>query len=218
MTGIEFLVYQGQAVERISYAKLFQGQRVLICSLPELDTYTSYLYLQHLVDHSKQYIEQGIDKVVVINSSKGVWGLMHFSSYSTELLAINDCDNGFVEWLKTQVGRTESVNYLAHNWYYQVLINHNNIEHFVDQPMTLDLKTAQSCLIEEQIMSLFKTQDYFVIRYIQNMLAELAASPKQVHEFSKAIESNQAQIFFFNHLWPNYKLSQYLAPSEYVNK
>jgi hypothetical protein len=217
MEDITFKILKDNELTLVSSSEIFLNKRILLCSIATPQEKLPALYLKHLEECQKKYKKYGIDDVYIINTSHSFdnkWLLAYVDSFFPKLIPIVDYEAKFNNYLKETLSL-----YKEHNQY-QLLINNGEIESFYTTEeedfvgYTEYLKVLK--YIEKNIEKIskieikkYKSKKQNILTLGANMLISSLKNKNKTHNHLD-LQIIIARAFFYNRLWPNTKLEEYL--------
>ena len=219
MEDITFKILKDNELASVNSSEIFLNKRILLCSITEPHEKIPALYLRHLEECQKTYKKYGIDDVYIINTSYSFdnkWLLAYVDSFFPKLIPIVDHEAKFNNYLK------ETLNsYKEHNQY-QLLINNGEIESFytTEEEDFLGYTEYLKLLkyIEKNIEKIskieikkYKSKKQDILTLGANMLISSLKNKNKNKTYNHLdLQMVIAKAFFYNSLWPNKKLEEYL--------
>jgi peroxiredoxin len=202
MEDIEFSVYKNPILKKITAKDLFSNRRILVCSVTRPMDHISLCYINNLYELLPFYKQNGIDDIVLINSSRKLFLLAKYDSHDelSRLPFLSDSTLGFVSYFQKLCNKNQPTEFLAKFWNYQALFNNGVLEHFGESSTTNPIK-------ESMIADPWRVKNYGQ-RYL-NEKPELALWCDNLF-FTDQINKKILKLMYYNHIWPNTKLDQYL--------
>lgn len=213
MEEIDFLTYQNNQVQTITFQDLALNKRVLICSIVRPTTVVADEYVNYMVKHIPFYKSKGIDEVYLITSAEGLFGVLRVGVQSTEVVRITDVNCNFVKWLSNKVGKTSlGIDALSKYWSYQVLLNNGKVEHFQEQPTENYIRH----LIKEGHKPNLHYQKFFITEgdKVGLFRASLTKEEQNFTDNTKVGDRCTPLEFMYFNLCPNKKLNEYLLDTQ----
>lgn len=115
------------------YDDLFAGQRVVVFSLPNIQTACSQAHFLNFSENYNQFLTNGIDNMYVVNSTDWLIG-PYVDKRSSDLKGLPDRNMEFVNAVANHVNNKNDVNDLARFWQYLIIINDGEPEKFWSAP------------------------------------------------------------------------------------
>jgi len=192
----QFELYDKNCFSTIAGQDLFEGRRILICSVNRPSLCFTQLYMKDIEMYSELYKMLGVDEIYFIAPSK-----LMFTALSNRVQLVpvlGDYDATFIQWLDSKTNNSErSLNFLRSYWSYQVLLNDGEVEHLTQQPLDNYLTTL-----------LKDTKNFRALRAVGLKNDALIWTPSFLERNIKLARD----IFYYN-LHPNIKLKQHLFSS-----
>ena len=219
MEDITFKILKDNELVSVDSSEIFLNKRILICSIMEPPEQVSAQYLKHLVECQKKYKKHGIDNIYVTSfNPSNKWLIAYVTSFFPELTPIVDHEGKFKNYLKEIIDNNS--NYLDNDLPYQVLINNGEIEHFYKSPEKdfvgheIYLKLLK--YIEKNIEKIvpieikkYKSEKQNMLFLGVNMLIYSLKNENKIYNYFD-FQLIIARAFFYNSIWPNIKLEEYL--------
>jgi hypothetical protein len=215
MEDIEFSYLVDDKIIKTTFQDITANKRVLFCSLTRPHEVISDNYAGYLQGQVDYYKIHGVDEIYFINVL-GTNLLLHtyqnrIKKSSIQLLISN---TSIVEHLRDIHNlTTKSVDFLSTYWNFQALFDNGKLEYFKDSPVIDPVKEA------------FKTNPGFMAHKIKNISTKeneyktpnyLTEDPDLVLWIPnlRYMGPNVAKILFYNSIWPNNSLDQYLIDNK----
>lgn len=221
MEDITFKILKDDELVSVTSSEIFLNKRVLLCSITAPHQNSPIHYLKHLEECQKKYKKYGIDNVYVTNLSylfDNKWLIAYVNSFFPELIPIVDYEAKFNNYLKKNLNSYKEYNQ------YQILINNREIEN-VYTTKEEDLLGYTEYLkflkyIEKNIEKIsnieikkYKSKKQNILTLGANMLISSLKNKNKTYNNSD-LQIVIDRAFFYNSLWPNTKLEEYLGIKE----
>lgn len=121
------------------YDDLFADRRVIIFSLTNFRTVSSSKQMQGFIDNYDKFIELGINKICVIDSSDWLVGPW-VDKRSQDMIGLPDRDMSFVRAVADHCEYQKDTVDLARYWQYVVIINNGELEKIWHNPFKENTK------------------------------------------------------------------------------
>jgi len=208
MEDIEFSVYKNPILKKITAKDLFSNRRILVCSVTRPMDHISLCYINNLYDLLPFYKQNGIDDIVLVNSSRKLFLLAKYDSHDelSRLPFLSDSNLDFVFYFQKLCNKNQPTEFLAKFWNYQALFDNGVLEHFSESSTTDPIKEATKidyCLVKG-----------FGQRYL-NEKPELALWCDNLF-FTDWVNPKILKLIYYNNIWPNTKLNQYLVDNKKI--
>lgn len=208
MEGIIFKTLQDDNIVISSYNDLFSKKRVLFCSTESPRLRLMNHYFRYLSRCQKKYKDLGVDEICVVDSSNDTWTLATLSSWFPLLTPIIDHKCTFLSYMKQQIKKEQSVDFLSANWIYQVLIKDGKIECFNEEATDNRF---------DHLKKNFKKIPYNRLKKYKDKKNKLLSLPnmlkqkdEKIFQSKSTIPALYAKYIFYGNVWPNAKLEEYL--------
>jgi len=208
MEDIEFSIYKNPILKKITAKDLFSNRRILICSVTRPMDHISLCYINNLYNLLPFYQKNGIDDIVLVNSSSKLFLLAKYDAHDelNRLPFLSDSTLNFVSYLRQLCEKNQPIEFLAKFWNYQVLFNNGVLEHFSESSTTNPIKEAMLTDLWD-----FKRHGQ---RYLHEK-PELALWCDNLF-ISDRVPEKTLKLVYYNHIWPNTKLNQYLVDNKKI--
>lgn len=226
MEEITFKILKDDELVSINSLEIFLNKRILICSIADPHEKMPALYLKHLEECKKKYKRYGIDDIYVINSITNSFGsfdnkwlIAYVNSFFPTLIPIVDFEGKFYEYIK------QTPNFNKKNYQYQALVNNGKIEN-VYTADEKDFKGYKEYLkllqyikknkknISKIEIKKYKSEKQNILTIGTNMLISSLKNADKVPYNHLDLQIIIARAFFYNSLWPNKRLEEYLQIKE----
>ena len=208
MEDIEFSVYKNPILKKITAKDLFSNRRILVCSVTRPMDHISLCYINNLYDLLPFYKKNGIDDIVLVNSSRKLFLLAKYDAHDelNRLPFLSDSTLNFVSYLRQLCQKNQPTEFLAKFWNYQALFDNGVLEHFSESSTTNPIKEAvlaDHLTVKGHGQRYLKEKDELAI-WCENL----------VH--TDRINEKILKIVYYNNIWPNQSLDQYLVDNKKI--
>lgn len=209
MERIHFRTLQNGEVSVLPFEDLFFGKRILFCSTESSRLRIMHHYYKHLSRCVRKYELQGIDKICVVDSCDDNWTLATISTWFPSLVPLVDNEKSFLNHIRKQLKKSQSIDFLSKNWIYQILIDNGEIEFFTEESTEDRFQHLKKNFSKIPFHKLKKYNDK------KNMLlhrlpALLRQRDEMIFQSKSTIPSLYAKYIFYGTVWPNVKLEEHL--------
>lgn len=213
---INFRLLADDQIVTSSLDKLISNKRVLFCSISSPHSKLTHAYLKELVQCQERYKEYRIDNICLIDSCNDMWSLPIVQSFFPQLTIFVDYERTLINFLKKVFSKSESVEFLANNWRYQLLINDKLIENFYEQPTKNRSEELKKYLMKQHFNKLkaHTKKDFLpgfsLPKFLKQNEELVFNSIDSTGSLSHTAQISKKIIFYYN-IWPNLQLEKYLG-------
>jgi hypothetical protein len=205
MQDIEFIYLDNGKIKSIKFQDIVSNKRVLFCSFTRPYEKMADSYAEYIASRVEFFKDCGIDAVYFVNSTHNKVLLYAYNNRENNTVPLLYDNLKFVNYIKKQRNIiTRDTEFLSSYWNFQALFNNGVLEYFVDSS------------IDDPVKDAVKTDPGY-LKYVKEFVPYSGADPNLVlwvPNFWFFSRPKLIKLIFYNHIWPNTILDQYLLDNK----